>query len=126
MYLEDYLDEYGIPVAEFARKAKVCVATIYKVMRGENLNLDKALRIEDASKGHVRCRDIAPRVYHESLKKPLLAKGYKKKKDRTRYYRGNSANGENSDGATQLCAGAKLGGDLSENLSHNTPFSGAT
>ena len=84
MELKEYLDECGMPMSELARRAGVTHTTIYSIVKGRDIRLSVALQIEDATKGRVTPREIAPNAYtsksephnerHQKKKQPVSKK----------------------------------------------------
>lgn len=64
MFLKEYLEEHGTPLRVLARRANISHATIINILAGKDIRLSVALQIEDATKGQVKCRDLAPAAYH--------------------------------------------------------------
>jgi len=66
MKLKDYLNEVGIPIEKFARRAGVCATTIQNVIQGKrDLRVSVAIKIEDATLGDngkpkVTIREMVP------------------------------------------------------------------
>ncbi len=66
MKLSEYLDERGIPIAAFARKLGISAATIHHILKeNRDLRLSVAVRIEEATKGSVVCRELLPNRFLE-------------------------------------------------------------
>lgn len=62
MLLKEYLDEVGIPITVFAKKVGTCPATIHNILHGNrDLRLSIAVKIEETTKGLVKCKDLLPR-----------------------------------------------------------------
>lgn len=68
MRLEEYLEEYGTPLTVFAAKTGASITTILNIcaQRGDLL-LSIALRIEEATKGQVQCKELLPIGYKDRL-----------------------------------------------------------
>ncbi len=66
MRLEEYLEEHGTPNIVLARRAGIHHTTVTRSLQGHEILLSVALKIEDATKGQVTCRDLAPDIYLES------------------------------------------------------------
>jgi DNA-binding transcriptional regulator YdaS (Cro superfamily) len=66
MRLHEYLEEHGTPNIVLARRAGIHHTTLARTLQGHEILLSVALKIEDATKGQVTCRDLAPDVYLES------------------------------------------------------------
>ena len=60
MKLNDYLEQQGITMTGFARKIGVHPKTIGFIIDGYDTKLSVALKIEKATKGAVKCKDLAP------------------------------------------------------------------
>lgn len=60
MKLKDYLQDLGIPQATFARKVGVSSRTILNAVLGKEIRLSLAVRIEEVTKGQVKCKDLLP------------------------------------------------------------------
>lgn len=58
MKLIEYLTDIGITPAVFAKKANISAPTIYNVLKGKDIYLSIALRIEKATKRKVKCREL--------------------------------------------------------------------
>lgn len=70
MRLEQYVEEVGISPPKLAKKAGVSPLTIRNVMNHkQGIQLITAIKIEDATKGQVTCREMLPQV--QSLVKTL-------------------------------------------------------
>ena len=63
MRLEEYLEEHGTPKIALARRAGIHHTTLKRVLEGHEILLSIALKLEDATKGEVTCRDLAPVNY---------------------------------------------------------------
>jgi predicted transcriptional regulator len=63
MELKEYLDECGMPMSELARRAGITHTTVYSIVKGRDIRLSVALQIEDATKGKVTPRELAPNAY---------------------------------------------------------------
>ncbi len=63
MRLEEYLEEHGTPNIVLARRAGIHHTTLARTLQGHEILLSVALKIEDATKGQVTCRDLAPEQY---------------------------------------------------------------
>lgn len=63
MLLKDYLEEHGTQQVHVARRAGVSHRTIASALNGKDIRLSVALKIEDATKGKVTCRELAPDSY---------------------------------------------------------------
>ena len=59
MKLQDFLDETGITAGTLARKASIAPTTIYGVLKGKEIYLSMAMKIERATKRKVKCQDLA-------------------------------------------------------------------
>lgn len=59
MKLREFLDEWGIAVVRFAKRAKVSPATIHNAINGKQISLKVAMRIEKATEGKVTCKDLS-------------------------------------------------------------------
>lgn len=78
MRLEEYLDEYGIPMTAFAKKIGVCAATVNSILKSpRDGRLSISLKIEDVTKGQVTCRELIS---------PALAKKLNLKKTGNEHY----------------------------------------
>lgn len=62
MKLKEYLEQTQIRPSAFARIAGVTAPTIYNVIAGKEISLSTALRIENATRRKVKCRDLLPSV----------------------------------------------------------------
>lgn len=58
MKLDHYLWINAIPVQEFAHQIHVHLNTMYTIIKGGTPSLENALKIEEATKGEVTCRDL--------------------------------------------------------------------
>lgn len=58
MKLKEYIEEVGIPINEFARRLKISPATIYNIFNDKDIRLSVAVKIEEATKGKVKCREL--------------------------------------------------------------------
>lgn len=63
MKLREYLDEYSTPIRALARKAGIAHTSISNILKGMDIRLSIALKLEDATKGLVTCRELAPKCY---------------------------------------------------------------
>jgi plasmid maintenance system antidote protein VapI len=77
MKLKDYLDDLGIPIATFARKLNVSRNTLHNIIKGQDIRLSIALKIEELTKGQVTCHDLE--TSSEQANKKQDAKSNKKK-----------------------------------------------
>ncbi len=75
MRLREYLDEHGTLQSHLARRANVHHRTIASALSGADIRLSVALQIEDATKGLVTARELAPNCYLKDQ-----GKDYTKKK----------------------------------------------
>ncbi len=73
MNLEDYIKETGISVAKFAKRVKVCPATIHSILSDcRDIRLSIALKIELETKGKVKCKDLLPMEFlHKKYKRVI-------------------------------------------------------
>jgi DNA-binding transcriptional regulator YdaS (Cro superfamily) len=62
MKLKEYLDDYGIKYLAFAEKVKLNPKTLRDIINGADMKLSTAIKIEDATKGEVTCRDLANNI----------------------------------------------------------------
>lgn len=60
MRLKDYLEDLGIPQAKFARKVGTTPRTILNAIMGKEIRLSLAVKIEEVTKGQVKCKDLLP------------------------------------------------------------------
>lgn len=60
MRLEVYFETYGIKKVWFAKKAKISPQTLSRILRGEIPTMQTAEKIEKASGGVVRIRELMP------------------------------------------------------------------
>lgn len=60
MRLKDYLTTEGIRITVFARRCGVSHGTIIGAMKGYEIALSLALKIEEITRGVVTCRDLSP------------------------------------------------------------------
>jgi len=58
MKLSDYLEERGISARKFAAKANITAPTLRNAIKGKDILLSNALKIERASEGKVKCKDL--------------------------------------------------------------------
>ena len=58
MKLSEYLEHRGISARKFAEKAKISPPTIRNAIKGKDIWLSTALKIEKASEGKVKCKDL--------------------------------------------------------------------
>ena len=59
MDLKDFLEEEGIKFYKFAEKVKISTSNLhYIINRTRSPTLELALRIEEATKGEVKCKDL--------------------------------------------------------------------
>jgi DNA-binding transcriptional regulator YdaS (Cro superfamily) len=65
MKLQEYLDEHGTPKNTLAKRAGIHHTTVARVLKGHEILLSVALRIEEATKGQVTCHEMAPQAYLE-------------------------------------------------------------
>jgi DNA-binding transcriptional regulator YdaS (Cro superfamily) len=79
MLLREYLDEHGTLQVHVARKAGLSHRTIANALDGKDIRLSVALKIEDATKGQVTCRDLAPDSYLSKGEPDKYSKKKKKK-----------------------------------------------
>ena len=68
MKLNDYLEQEGITMTRFARKIGVHRHTLISILEGYDTKLSVALKIEEATKGAVKCKDLAPTKRRQSSK----------------------------------------------------------
>lgn len=75
MKLKEYLDDYGIPIAAFARKAGVSAQTIHNILdeRGD-LRLSVGYRIETLTKYRVTCQELLPDDIKDDIRRDLMQK----------------------------------------------------
>lgn len=89
MNLRDYFIKYGIMIKHFAKTAGTTPATIYNAIRGKDISLMTALKIEEASDFRVSCRELVGDNWKEKSKrgpkklgeKNVSLNGDKKEKD---------------------------------------------
>lgn len=61
MRLEQYIEEVGISPPKLAKKAGVSPLTVRNIMnQKKGIQLFTAIKIEDATKGQVTCREMLP------------------------------------------------------------------
>jgi len=60
MELKEYLEEFGIPKAVFARKAEISLQTLENLIyfKRNDVRLKNALKIEKLTRGLVKCEDL--------------------------------------------------------------------
>lgn len=60
MRLKEYLNTEGIRITVFAKRCGVSHATIIGAMKGYEMALSLALKIEEITRGVVTCKDLSP------------------------------------------------------------------
>lgn len=58
MKLKEYFEKFRTPIAELARKADITPQTIYNLMKGVNISADSIFKIEDATNGIVKGKEM--------------------------------------------------------------------
>ena len=58
MHLKKWLDNNGLTYQEFANRIGIHRQTIVNLMGGKDIRLSVAAKIEDATLGVVKCRDL--------------------------------------------------------------------
>lgn len=69
MKLDEYIKENCINIRLFAKKIGVSLTTLYSIFEGHDIRLSTALKIEDATKRQVTCRDMLPTTVRPRYKK---------------------------------------------------------
>jgi predicted transcriptional regulator len=72
MYLTAFLEDTGIPVTKLARKAGIHEGTLYNVLKGRDVRLSIAIKIEKATKCRVSCNELYEEFFPEEYKNILL------------------------------------------------------
>lgn len=89
MELQGYLEETGMPLAELARRASINPRTIKNILeRKADIRLSVALRLEDATKGQVKCRDLLSEEFLRDLHRKNLdsqTEAHNKNKEKKNY-----------------------------------------
>ena len=81
MKLTEYLKEIGIPLTVFARRIGVSTATIHNLVREKrDPRLSIAVKIEDATKNRVTCRELLPDDFFTKDVKKTITKKTKKRR----------------------------------------------
>lgn len=64
MRFREYIDKYGIPVAEFARRVKLGYGTCINIYAGKcrNLQVSSAEKIIDYTEGQITLKDLCQDV----------------------------------------------------------------
>jgi predicted transcriptional regulator len=73
MNLAEYLQETGMPINEFARRAGLSSPTIHSLLKYRDVKLSVAILVELATKGRVKPQDLVDMDY-------ILGKDRKRKK----------------------------------------------
>lgn len=60
MDLQTYLEKHDMPASWIAERAKVSNTTIHNLLKGKDILLSSAMRIEAATKKQVKCKDMLP------------------------------------------------------------------
>ena len=66
MRLKEYINKFEVTGAELARATKVSAMTISRIINGYVPSLEIAAKIEDATFGKVRMRDMLPNKEEEN------------------------------------------------------------
>ena len=69
MKLKEYLDKEGIKYSAFARKVGIHPQTIATIIKGYDTKLSIGVKIEEATNGAVRCRDLMPSLRRNTITK---------------------------------------------------------
>lgn len=56
--LREYMEKTGISQAKLARRAGISTGTIFLALRGQEMKLETAIRLEDATEGKITCRQL--------------------------------------------------------------------
>jgi len=60
MRLPEYFEKYGVKAVWLAKKVGVSPQAISNIAKGANPSLEVAVKIEEATEGRVKCRDLLP------------------------------------------------------------------
>ena len=74
MDLKTYLKKHDIPASWVAERAKVACATIHNILKGKDVLLSVALKVEGATGGDVKCKDMLPTKVFNRKKPSSISK----------------------------------------------------
>jgi predicted transcriptional regulator len=66
MKLDEYLEKGKMKPAEFSKKSGIDLTTVRNIIRGYDIKLSTALKVQEFTHGLVRCEDLAPIKKRES------------------------------------------------------------
>lgn len=69
MKLRQYFEENSINITQFCKKNGLNVTTLYSILKGRDLYLSLALKIEDLTEGAVTAQDLRPQQTNKRARK---------------------------------------------------------
>jgi len=58
MKIDEFLKTEDISIRKFAKKAGITAPTLTRALKGEDIRLSVAMKIERASQGRIKCQEI--------------------------------------------------------------------